>query len=444
MLFPAICHCIFRIFIVFYRPMKTRLMAFPYSLTGLKKLSTQFDYLRIQSIYIHTAAKRIIFFMLIAQSLSIAMQAQTSHSRKKENFDVHEFEQQTISISAPGNVISLRNMYSIQVIDARADILNIGLMQKKIVDPFLSALNNSARNQTEQRISKTPTFITLASGLQPEATQFATAAISFPDNRSLPGILMVIKKLWLSDELNLDDNTPVASRFSGPASKDVWTSGIDTRIEYYLSYKGDYYAMYRFDSVITEAMTTSEYASKFVALALRLSMRKLPEMDAKINRILNKRKFSRDEINRHNEEDFNIPALQDSVRKSGVYLTFEDFKNNNPSQTHFEIKKDKLTDILYIIQSDGKEWVARDVWGYCNGENAYVKAGDNFFLLQRMGKAFYIFGAKTIKRTESSNSGMASYYSGGTGIAAPYYYTSARTAIQLEPFQLDWSTGKLY
>ncbi|MEP6750838.1 MAG: hypothetical protein ABJB86_24095, partial [Bacteroidota bacterium] len=427
----------------FVSPMETRLLKISYRIFDVENVKAYFDYLRVQSVYIHAAAKRIIFFMLVAQLISTATQAQTSHSHKKEDFDVHEFDQQTISISSPGDILHLNNISGIQVIDARSDISNIGLMQKRIVEPFLSVLNNSTRNQSEQRINKVPTFITLTNGLQPEAKEFATTAIKFSHDNSLPRILMVIKKLWLSDELNLDDNRHAANRFLGPASKDVWTSGIEIKVEFYLDYRGDYYAMYRYDSVITEAMTTSEYASQFVAKALRLSMERLPEMDAKITVIMEKRKFNMQEISFHNENDFNIPALRDAVLRPGVYMTFEDFKKNDPAQTHFEIRKDKLTDILYIKQPDGKESVTRDIWGYCNGKNAYIKAGDNFFLLQRKENAFYIFGAKTIKRTDYNNPGAGSYYA-GSSVTVPYYYTSSRTAIQLEPFQLDWSTGKLY
>jgi len=386
------------------------------------------------------------FFLVTGHLFFLTMQAQTTHSHKKENFDVREFGKQAIRISPPADRLSLRNMSGIQIIDARADIVNIGLMQKKVVNAFSDALGNAAKNQTEQRITQTPTFIILDDGLQLEAKRFANGSIMFSNNSSLPGILMVIKKLWLSDELNLDGNTHVSGRLAGPNHKDVWTSGVDIKIEFYLDYKGDYYAMYRYDSVITEAMTTSEYASKFVAQAIRLSMQRLPEMDTKITSIITRKKFSMEEIRTHNENEFSLPILKDSILKKGVYMTFGEFKNNNPSQTDFEIKKEKVTDILYIKQPDGTEIVPRDAWGYSNGENAFIKSADNFFLLQRSANAFYIYGAKYIKRSETSSPGGSPSYSSGSGgfYGAPISYSSSSTEIQLEPFQLDWSTGKLY
>ena len=389
-------------------------------------------------------AKKMIFSALAGNLFFVIIQAQTSHSRRKEDFDVREFEAATIDLTAQAYILQLHHLQGITVIDARADTSSIGFMQKKVVDPVLGAISSAAKNQSEQRINKTPTFIMLGAGLQQEAAAYLERTVVFPNDESLPGILMVIKKLWLSDELNLDGQSPGRSRFAGPASRDVWTSGIDAKIEFYLKDREDYYPLYRYDSTISEAMTVSEYGPEFVELALQLSMQKMAQMDAKIAGIRGRKKFSLEEINRHNENDFNIPVLKDNVLRAGVYMTFEEFKNNSPSQTDFELKKDKLTDILYIKQPGGTESIARDVWGYCNGKNAFIRSAENFFLLQRATNAFYIFGAKNIKRTETGTTSSASYYSGNGGFSAPVYYTTSRTAIQLEPFQLDWSTGKLY
>ena len=224
-------------------------------------------------------------------------------------------------------------------------------------------------------------------------------------------------------------------------ASNVWTSGIDVTIEFYLHDGNSYYPMYRYDSVISKALTVSEYGSQYLALALRLSMQKLAQMDTKISSVINRTKFSLTDIVRHMQQEFELPVLRDDVLAKGVYMSFQEFKNNQPSQTSFELKKERLTDMIYIKKPDGTDDMTRNVWGYCDGKNAYIKSSDNFFLLQRNANAFYIFGAKTITREETTYQGN-SYNNGG--YPAPVYYTRSRTAIQLEPFQLDWSTGKLY
>ncbi|MFT3934234.1 MAG: hypothetical protein QM726_11500 [Chitinophagaceae bacterium] len=377
--------------------------------------------------------------------LSFSINAQLSRTHRKENFDVHRFQTETIQIADAALMLPLKNMQGITVVDARADTAVVGFIQKKTIDPILGALNNAAVNQTEQKINRTPTFITLNEGLQLEVARYFKRTIGFPHKENLPGILMVIKKLWMSDELNLDGAvTSGNGRFAGPGAIDVWTSGVDVRIEFYLKDQESYYPLYRYDSVVTKAVTVSEYANEFIELALWLSIQKLKQMDSKIEAIKGRHKFSWQEIAQHNKDCFNMPALTDTVLRKGVYMTFEEFKNNNPSQTSFEIRKDKLIDVIYIKQNDGSDYAPREVWGYCDGENAYIKSANNFFVLQRSANAFYIFGAKSIKRTEHSNSGTPGYFDNSTTAMVPYHYNTSKTQIQLEPFQLDWSNGKLY
>jgi len=386
--------------------------------------------------------KNIVLLLLINLCL-LTMQAQTAKSYKKEDFDVRHFRVKKISIAAPESLLEIKNMHGMAVLDLRADTSMVGFMQKKIVDP-IPGLFNSAEIQTEQRVNKKPTFISLRGGLQRETLQFIQHSINFRDDTSLPGILMVIKKLWLSDELNLNYHIYADSRFAGPASLDVWTSGIDVTIEFYLHDGNSYYPMYRYDSVISKALTISEYGSQYIALAFQLAMGKLAQMDSRVPVIMNKTKFSLAEIKLHIQNDYNVPALRDTAFRQGVYMSFNEFKNNNPSKADFELKKDRLADIVYIKQQDGTDYVARNIWGYCDGKNVYVASADNFFLLQRIANAFYIFGAKSPKRNESRNNASAGSYNTTPGAPTPFQYNSIRTAIQLEPFQLDWSTGKLY
>jgi hypothetical protein len=395
----------------------------------------------------HTAdrARIKIFVLLLFNFISyflLSASAQTASSYKKEDFDVHQFRVKKIDIAAPENILDIKNMRAITEIDARADTSIVGFMQKKIIDPVSGIFNGSEKSQTEQRINKKPIFISLTGGLQQEAAQFAGHAIRFPDNTNLPGVLMVIKKLWLSDELNFKDQGYGISRFAAPANRDVWTSGIDVKIEFYLHEGGCYYPMYRYDSIISKALTVSEYGSEYIRLALQLSVQKLSQLDANISSIANRTKFTLTDIVSHNQQEFELPVLKNEALAKGVYMSFNEFKNNEPSQTNFELRKERLTDMIYIKKPDGTDDMTRNVWGYSDGKNAYIKSGDNFFLLQRNANAFYIFGAKTFKHEETRY--RADAYDGTLPYTAPVYYSNSRAVIQLEPFQLDWSNGKLY
>jgi|GEM_PF-504522 len=396
--------------------------------------------------YAASWVKKANLFLLAFFSAMFGAEAQTSHSRWKENYDVNEFRIKTIEVAVPEEKLVLSGFSNILVIDARADTGRVGFMQKKIVDPISGVLNNAANSQEEQKINTRPTFIKLVSGVRSQTEQFAKNYLSFSANSAAPSVLMVIKKLWLSDELNLDEKRqgglPVYS------SKDVWTSGADVNFEFYLKEGVNYYPLYRYDSVISKAMTISEYGPQFIQLAFQLSLEKMKQMDTKIATLKLRRKFSLEEIAKHNEDAFNLPVLKDAVQKEGVYMSFEEFKNNLPSQTQYEIKKDKLIDAIYIKQPNGNDYLARDIWGYCDGTHLYIKSADNFFLLQRYANAFYVYGAKRIMVEDDSN---MMYYSNpgsiGGGYWAPspdYTFKGPKRAIKLQPFQLDWETGKLY
>lgn len=89
--------------------------------------------------------------------------------------------------------------------------------------------------------------------------------------------------------------------------------------------------------------------------------------------------------------DYCFPILNDTVLKPGVYLSFDDFLNNNPSiDTSFHLTKDgKYQKIafddrgikLFCIDSDGKKKRFRDMhWGFCNGRGCYINYDGNHFI----------------------------------------------------------------
>jgi len=73
--------------------------------------------------------------------------------------------------------------------------------------------------------------------------------------------------------------------------------------------------------------------------------------------------------------------LIDSVKKRGIYRTFTEFQQNNPSYTDtFFVKEAKWThkySVLQTINRDGKiKNVSGDIWGYCDGQEVYIRSSD--------------------------------------------------------------------
>jgi hypothetical protein len=131
-----------------------------------------------------------------------------------------------------------------------------------------------------------------------------------------------------------------------------------------------------------------------------------------------------------------------------VYVTFEDFKNNRPAYDSFELKPGKLSDILYIRETDGKTYVKKEVWGFYDGENFYVRMGLNFFPIYRINETWEFYGTNVVVDRSASGAGWFSsmplaYALALEGSRATMGETPVRLK-NLRPFHIDMETGEIF
>ena len=132
-------------------------------------------------------------------------------------------------------------------------------------------------------------------------------------------------------------------------------------------------------------------------------------------------------------------------------MEFEDFRQNKPAFTYFEIKFDKVSDHLFVIGKRGFDSLIMDAWGYSDGERLYCQVMSNYFPLFRSGNNFDFYAPKDFvvktplvpvpKMGGSSGSPVAGLIMLGAGELLSMIKTSS---IKLKPFQLDIETGKFY
>ena len=300
--------------------------------------------------YNHPMLKRFFFtgflYLLFNSSFS-----QTISRQRKEDLNIKKFHKTVISINSPEDYISIP-VNSISVVDARPDSSAIGLYQLFKLEPRFIVTPAGFRTETDQHIKK-------------------YVHCSKSDSCSL---VMVLRKFWISTNVHKYDGSLMWD-IEEDTSKEINVS-LFTNIEFYLFKDSGYYALYRFDSVFsadikkpvniaginTAGNKQKSYVGLLVQEALETSLSKLETMDWKKNAALSsKRKFTWSEIITHEHKIFDIPVLKDSLLVPGVYLTFEEFKSNNPSVTQFEVTKDKLNDFIYIKRSDGRQISLPDV-----------------------------------------------------------------------------------
>lgn len=124
--------------------------------------------------------------------------------------------------------------------------------------------------------------------------------------------------------------------------------------------------------------------------------------------------------------------------KKGIYQSFEEFLANSPGMPFKEIKQEKNTDILYTETANGVTQSVRDVWGFCDGKNLYVKLGFSFFQMVRVNQTFELLGFMEIRRSETW--GEANFGGEIAGVFKPtgkyitFYY----------PIQINMQDGSPY
>lgn len=324
-----------------------------------------------------------------------------------------KLSEKTFALSAPEQVWPAGPFRSIKVIDNRDDTSSIGYHKKSDVGKSLRF-----------------TF------QQPAAAAIQEyAAASFQQNT--PGghagdILMVVKKLRLSEEAiekHINDDMD--------NDKEVWERGVVIKAEFYMQYGDSCLPLYRFDSTLLMKEKFLENGSRPVEQALTASLNKLRQIPQQLQK---RKMFSMTEIQGMNARKWQITPLTQTAPVAGVYRNFEEFKNNTPFYREFSIDSSKTTDLLFIKENGNMTLHRSDIWGYCDGRQYYIKTAENYFLLERCGNTFALYGAKALKKKIRTDPLRAAVLTAVTRTAPRYMSIQ----IYRKYYQLDMETGLIY
>jgi hypothetical protein len=164
-----------------------------------------------------------------------------------------------------------------------------------------------------------------------------------------------------------------------------------------------------------------------------------------------KNKISRQRLDSFINKYNNYPILNDSVFQKGVYMSFEEFRNNNPSVKNYttELLRKGANKMLVVYdEENGKRERIKEYWGYCDGENIFSKFTP--YPLFRFGSTFEFFVDKQEYRVA-----IREYQKlhNKVGIFEPVFINRIMFIIKVfipgtlnkaEPMQLDMETGNIY
>ncbi len=262
-----------------------------------------------------------------------------------------------------------------------------------------------------------------------------------PDSLSHYELLFVIRKLWISKETENDEIGDADRR-----KQRQFLPGVKGIFEFYAHKGTEFIPLYRFDTSISDHRKITSIGSKLVEQILTLSMNEL--MNTKIdNKILSGRKIDWKEVDHYSSFLKNFPPLYLSEYVPGVYLTFEEFKNNKPSIKEYQVIKKENTEILYVKDENGNDYLIRKIWGFSDGRNVYIKSADMYFRLEKFNHNFYTFAAKKISTTLAFRPGdILGTLALGMIVGQSAWGTSSKkynSKFFLKRYQLDLATGEL-
>lgn len=315
--------------------------------------------------------------------------------------------------------------------------------QSKIKIPYKSIQIYDKRNDTTAvgftNLSGITAVFALKGGTAASIHSFITTATQFDDTSNQELILMV-RKFWFSSEIEHDEIYETNEREEAP-----FLPGIIAKFEFYVKQNDQYIILHRFDTIIKMTKTLKKTKEELFALALHASIKKTSTIDVQ-QRLKTGTKRSWNEIDLFSTQYHSMPVQTASVYKKGVYLSYDEFKNNHPSIEEYEIRNGKLGDMLVIKDANGVSYPMRNVWGFCDGKTIYIKTADNFFPLYFYKTAVYTKAIRFLKRSSGRGAKELAYLVLPMPVADGLNKSGAlkKYEMLLKPYQIDLETGELF
>lgn len=309
---------------------------------------------------------------------------------------------------------------SIRVLDKRYDTTTIGYLRngKSIKDFYKLTTKNYLSSDIEVFINRVYKKI----------------------NTTLPSLLIVIRKFQFDTDYDFSKNLMTGSL---PP-----TYFFALSIDCFSFSNNEYIPLVKKDTVI-EMLQKHKITEKGIYLGQNF-ITALNDLfkTAISNPLSKKRKLSYAEVNEYYDKNFHEPILTSQQFKKGVYKNFDDFKKNSPSYINFEIRKTNLIDEIFIMEGENAI-PTRNIWGYCDGKDLFLKLGTNLFQLYRQGNSFVLLGNDKLTHQVSSYNPTYNDMSSpganlGANLIGNILFSKDKFKLELIPLELDMETGKVY
>lgn len=322
-----------------------------------------------------------------------------------------------------------------EVIDERPDTARIGIRTNKSGSIFSGRDRQIVFNR-------------------PAATEIAGY---FNKNFTRPGApctaLVILRSLWVSDAIYIPRD------MIKDQDKKFGMGHIHLKAEVYASEDSLYTPVFRYDTLLMET-TFNYYASTrtpFSKLEKDLSdlLINLADSASLIgqSKLGKSHQITRQQIVDFNRTRFTSPFDNSTAYTRGVYMSFEEFRNNAPSILDFEIRtEDKDQQVLYIRDASGTPYYSHTAWGYCDGKSIFIMRDGLLCPAWKEGSAFYFYAfsvTEKLQQTQVVNPGTPNMVTPSGAIirgTAPSTYQTTQKFREKDRtiYALDMDTGNAY
>jgi hypothetical protein len=204
--------------------------------------------------------------------------------------------------------------------------------------------------------------------------------------------LVILRSLWLSDAITIPRDE------ISDKDKEFGKTHIRLKAEVYARKDSLYTPVFRYDTLYMEKTTDYDASLKFSYSVLDKNLSdlliNLADSASWVARDKQGkgRQITRQQINDFNRTRFISPFDNTTTYTRGVYMNFEEFRNNAPSIPDFEIRtENKDQQVLYIKDGSGTPYYSHTAWGYCDGKSVFIMRDGVLCPAWKEGSAFYFY-----------------------------------------------------
>jgi hypothetical protein len=250
---------------------------------------------------------------------------------------------------------------TITVLDLRSDTSRIGLI-------------DDGKHKQQEVVFHAP--------MVKQLSDYLNAGYTHP--KGTHELLIVVKNLWISQSEVQEHRV---------FEQENWD--IAFRFEAYLKDSDRYFALTYLDTVLTVAgMSSSAMAEREIPWLISEFMDRVAVRDLDVDVIV-KKPITWEQIDSFCRSRFGYPIDTAKILVKGVYANVDEFKNNQPSITQYELAADRSGgQDLRIPDENGQLYYTHTAWGLCDGKQLYLMMDGNLFPVFLVHHQFYVLGSK--------------------------------------------------